>query len=442
MNRMSHLFLAPDRPAEWKRLLRQADATALSLRQALLDRLPEGPGEANESDRALHQICVAWLEGDRDLADLGAASLLRLQAGEHPKDLGKASQSLAMVLAWDFGKDLWTAPRRREVVDRLVAIACSFLNLSADNPHAVTNNWWMLTHGGCLLACLAAHGEEGSEGVVDLAAMRDWALGRFRAFCVHFGSAGLYHEGSGYIGYTLSMLMPMLVALRNRLGLDLTEEFPELRRSIPSMLVGTAAFQALSDTGDTDSGASLQWNDAGRGCASPNPLLPGILVAPEAWRGGLRTIFDRLVGVDGPANWNWNGLTVDDVTLPRLLQKAGYRTIEIGKGHFGPHDSQGGDPRNLGFDINIAGGAWGSPATYFGEKNYGNASAAAAGEGVENGSIGRRDQADEIAHQGNGLDRGMKASLSALGCARLGAVEEAGGGAATIGGPVSNGIGC
>lgn len=82
-------------------------------------------------------------------------------------------------------------------------------------------------------------------------------------------------------------------------------------------------------------------------------------------------------GPHGPPNWNWNGLTKDDVTLPRLLQKAGYRTIEVGKGHFGPHDSQGGDPRNLGFDMNIAGGAWGSPATYFGEKNYGNAGGAA-----------------------------------------------------------------
>ena len=79
----------------------------------------------------------------------------------------------------------------------------------------------------------------------------------------------------------------------------------------------------------------------------------------------------------GPANWNWNGLTADDVTLPRLLQQAGYRTIEVGKGHFGPHGSQGGDPRNIGFDINIAGWAWGSPATYYGQKNYGNAGGAA-----------------------------------------------------------------
>ncbi len=321
---MSTLFLSPDRHAEWQRLLAQADATALSIRHALFDRLPGGPGQANESDRALHQICLAWLEGDRDLADLGAASLLQLQAADTPKDLGKASQALALALAWDFGKDLWTDTRRREVVDRLFAIARSFFQLSADNPHAVTNNWWMLTHGGCLLACLAAHGEEGSAGAVDLAAIRDWALGRFRAFCVHFGNAGLYHEGSGYIGYTLSMLMPVLVALRNRLGLDLTEEFPELRRSIPSILVGTAAFQALSDTGETDSGASLQWNDAGRGCATPNPLLPGILVAPEAWRGGLRTIFDRLVGVEGPANWNcgYRGLPMAVALYPFDIPRA------------------------------------------------------------------------------------------------------------------------
>ena len=54
-------------------------------------------------------------------------------------------------------------------------------------------------------------------------------------------------------------------------------------------------------------------------------------------------------GPHGPPNWNWNRLTKEDVTLPRLLKKAGYRTIEVGKGHFGPYGSEGGDPRNLGF---------------------------------------------------------------------------------------------
>jgi arylsulfatase A-like enzyme len=74
---------------------------------------------------------------------------------------------------------------------------------------------------------------------------------------------------------------------------------------------------------------------------------------------------------------NLDGASSVVVTLPRLLQKAGYRTIEVGKGHFGPYGSEGGDPRNIGFDVNIAGWAWGSPATFYGERSYGNGVGAA-----------------------------------------------------------------
>ncbi|MBN1588585.1 MAG: sulfatase [Pirellulales bacterium] len=77
-------------------------------------------------------------------------------------------------------------------------------------------------------------------------------------------------------------------------------------------------------------------------------------------------------GPCGPPQWNWKGLRKGNVTLPRLLQAAGYRTIHIGKGHFGPRKSEGADPKNLGFDINVAGGANGEPATYYGMNNYGN----------------------------------------------------------------------
>jgi arylsulfatase A-like enzyme len=59
--------------------------------------------------------------------------------------------------------------------------------------------------------------------------------------------------------------------------------------------------------------------------------------------------------------WNMNGLspvagieqTVHAVTLPMLLGQAGYRTIHVGKAHFGANDTSGEDPRNLGFHINI-----------------------------------------------------------------------------------------
>ncbi len=71
-----------------------------------------------------------------------------------------------------------------------------------------------------------------------------------------------------------------------------------------------------------------------------------------------------------PPAWNMNGLQQTDVTLPRLLQRAGYRTIHVGKAHFGAVGTSGADPTNLGFDVNIAGHAAGGPASYYGEHRF------------------------------------------------------------------------
>jgi arylsulfatase A-like enzyme len=73
----------------------------------------------------------------------------------------------------------------------------------------------------------------------------------------------------------------------------------------------------------------------------------------------------------GPPDWNWRGLTKTAVTLPSLLRAAGYRTIHVGKAHFGPNDSEGADPVNLGFDVNVGGRAIGHPGSYFGREAYG-----------------------------------------------------------------------
>lgn len=73
----------------------------------------------------------------------------------------------------------------------------------------------------------------------------------------------------------------------------------------------------------------------------------------------------------GPADWNWKGLNESSVTLPRLLQNAGYKTIHIGKAHFGPDKSVGADPTNLGFDVNIGGSSIGHPGSYFAAKRFG-----------------------------------------------------------------------
>ncbi|QTE22303.1 sulfatase [Polaribacter cellanae] len=73
----------------------------------------------------------------------------------------------------------------------------------------------------------------------------------------------------------------------------------------------------------------------------------------------------------GPKDWNWKGLTKESVTLPRVLQKAGYKTIHVGKAHFGPFNSDGEDPLNLGFDVNIAGSSIGHPGSYYGKDGFG-----------------------------------------------------------------------
>jgi len=77
-------------------------------------------------------------------------------------------------------------------------------------------------------------------------------------------------------------------------------------------------------------------------------------------------------GKFGPKQWNWQGLNSSSVTFPQLLKDEGYKTIHIGKGHFGPLDSEGADPINIGFDVNIAGTSWGRPKSYYGREHYGN----------------------------------------------------------------------
>ncbi|MBS0266973.1 MAG: sulfatase [Planctomycetes bacterium] len=76
-------------------------------------------------------------------------------------------------------------------------------------------------------------------------------------------------------------------------------------------------------------------------------------------------------GPSGPPGWNWQGLKPGDITLAGLLRQAGYRTIHVGKGHFGPRRSPGADPRQLGFDINVGGTAIGAPGSYYGQQDYG-----------------------------------------------------------------------
>lgn len=77
--------------------------------------------------------------------------------------------------------------------------------------------------------------------------------------------------------------------------------------------------------------------------------------------------------------WNYNGIQPADenvnnatpiTSLPQILNDNGYYTIHCGKAHFGAKDTPGEDPLEFGFDVNIAGGANGGPASYLGYDNY------------------------------------------------------------------------
>lgn len=69
--------------------------------------------------------------------------------------------------------------------------------------------------------------------------------------------------------------------------------------------------------------------------------------------------------------WRHRGLDERDTTLPRLLEDAGYRTIHVGKAHFGAIGTPGEDPTNLGFTVNVAGHAPGGPGSFYGIHDFG-----------------------------------------------------------------------
>ena len=68
--------------------------------------------------------------------------------------------------------------------------------------------------------------------------------------------------------------------------------------------------------------------------------------------------------------WDVDGLQPADTTLPQILGDHGYRTIHVGKAHFGALETGGADPTNLGFDVNVAGHAAGGPGSYYGQHNF------------------------------------------------------------------------
>ena len=88
-------------------------------------------------------------------------------------------------------------------------------------------------------------------------------------------------------------------------------------------------------------------------------------IVPPAWNvNGIQPASDTLSARD-------RHLATPVTALPQVLRDNGYYTIHCGKAHFGAFGTAGEEPLNFGFDVNIAGGANGAPASYLAEDNYG-----------------------------------------------------------------------
>ena len=129
----------------------------------------------------------------------------------------------------------------------------------------------------------------------------------------------------------------------------------------------TPGMQRLADQG-------IRFNNF---CAQSvcSPTRTSIMTGQNATRHGTTTWINpsnNNRGKNGPPDWNWTGVRKTDATLPRVLAENGYKTIHIGKAHFGPLGSEGTDPLNIGFDVNVAGASWGRPKSYYGKDHYGN----------------------------------------------------------------------
>ena len=77
----------------------------------------------------------------------------------------------------------------------------------------------------------------------------------------------------------------------------------------------------------------------------------------------------QAAGMQSP-EWRIEGLQPGTPTLPGILRDQGYRTIHVGKAHWGAQGTAGADPRNFGFDVNIAGHEAGGPGSYHGDKDF------------------------------------------------------------------------
>ena len=104
-----------------------------------------------------------------------------------------------------------------------------------------------------------------------------------------------------------------------------------------------------------------------------SPSRASLMTGQNSARHGVTTwinVHKNNKGKFGPTSWNWDGVELNSSLLPKMLSKNGYKTIHVGKSHFGRIGSPDDDPKNLGFEVATAHVVVG-PRSYLGEENFG-----------------------------------------------------------------------
>ncbi len=202
--------------------------------------------------------------------------------------------------------------RQAALIRKLVwcAQAQQEVPLHSGNPHVVSNNHWAVSHSGAVMAAMAAHGKPTQPGSApcDMTELIHWSRARLKAFATQLGNAGLYHEGLGYTLYTFDLLLPAIIACKNFDGYDIASQIPGIEHIAASFFATAADRPGIKDDGaladPTRSwGMMLSWNDAGQSWPQDNATINMIHLAsrePAGLRGGLRWMWDRLSGHEGP----------------------------------------------------------------------------------------------------------------------------------------------
>jgi arylsulfatase A-like enzyme len=190
-------------------------------------------------------------------------------------------------------------------------------------------------------------------------------------------------------GFVAAVLVLALAVTRGTGGEDGTDELPNLVLFVVDDLGWQDTSVAFSGTAGpfqerfpTPSLAELarhgvRFSDAHAQCVCTPSRLSMLMGLNSARHGCTNWILDPDTETSGetevlgpPPRWERRGWKPGTPTLPALLGARGYRTIHAGKAHFGALGTPGAEPKSLGFDVNIAGHAAGSPGSYQGQHAY------------------------------------------------------------------------